>query len=462
AADRRRPRLTKVEVGDTRKNHYSLAFDIGTTTVCGQLLDLNKGQVIAEGIDYNAQISYGQDVISRIVYCQKGGCPKLQKAVVGTINELIQQLLDKSGIDRQEIGHLAVAGNTTMIQILLGLDPQYIRLAPYTPAATFIPPVKGNEMGIEVGDHVYLFTFPLVSSYVGGDINAGIVGSGVHQRSQLTYYIDIGTNGEIVVGNSDWLVAAACSAGPAFEGGGIKHGMVATTGAIEDFDIDPATLEPTLGTIGDEKPKGICGSGLINIIAALLEAGVIGQNGEFYTDLPTKRIRPGKDGNEYVLAWASETQTNDDIVITEADIDNLIRAKAAMYAGCQTLVNSVGMTCCANLEQVIIAGAFGSHINIENGITIGLFPDIPRDRFTFIGNGSLLGARLTSFSTDLLDDARNVARMTTNLELSENNEFMKNYMAALFLPHTNADEFPSVKEKLEKLRKNKGKQRTTV
>ncbi|MFC1969298.1 ASKHA domain-containing protein [Chloroflexota bacterium] len=461
-ADRRRPRLTNVEAGDTRNRHYSLAFDIGTTTVCGQLLDLNKGLVMAEDIDYNAQISYGQDVISRIAYCQKGGCPKLQKAVVGTINGIIQQLLDKSGIDRQEIGHLAVAGNTTMIQILLGLDPQYIRLAPYTPAATFIPPVKGSEMGIEVGDHVYLFTFPLVASYIGGDINAGIVGAGVHQRSQLTYYIDIGTNGEIVVGNSDWLVAAACSAGPAFEGGGIKHGMVATTGAIEDFDIDPSNLEPNVDTIGGEKPKGVCGSGLINIIAALLETGVIGQNGKFHTDLPTNRVRPGKSGHEYVLAWASETQTGNDIVITEADIDNFIRAKAAMYAGCQTLVNSVGMSCCSELEQVIIAGSFGSHIDIEKGITIGLFPDIPRDRFTFIGNGSLLGARLTSFSTDLLDDARNVARMTTNLELSENNDFMKNYIAALFLPHTNADEFPSVKEKLEKLQKNKLKQRTPV
>jgi len=459
AADRRRPRMINIEPGDTREKHYSLAFDIGTTTVCGQLLDLNQGRVVAEGIDYNAQISYGQDVISRIAYCQRGGCPKLQQAVVGTINGIFRQLLNQSRVDRQDIGHLAVAGNTTMIQILLGLDPKYIRLAPYTPAATFIPPVKASSLGIKVGDHVYLFTFPLVASYVGGDINAGIVGAGVHQRKTLTYYIDIGTNGEIVIGNSDWLVAAACSAGPAFEGGGIKHGMVATNGAIEDFEINPSTLEPTIGTIGGEKPKGICGSGLINILAGLLEVGVVAQNGKFHTDLPTNRVREGKNGHEYVLAWASETRTGKDIVITEADIDNLIRAKAAMYAGCQTLVNSVGMTCRADLEQVIIAGAFGSHLNIEKGITIGLFPDIPRDRFTFIGNGSLLGARLTSFSTDLLDDARMVARMTTNFELSENTDFMKNYVAALFLPHTNADEFPSVKEKLQK---NKSKQRTTI
>ncbi len=178
-----------------------------------------------------------------------------------------------SKVDRQDIGHVMVAGNTTMMQILLGLDPKYIRLAPYTPVATYIPPVKANSLGIKVGDHVYLFTFPLVASYVGGDIISGVVAAGIHQTKKLTFYMDIGTNGEIVVGNSDWMVTAACSAGPAFEGGGIKHGMIATNGAIEEFDINPSTLEPTIGTIGDEKPKGICGSGLINIVAGLLEAG---------------------------------------------------------------------------------------------------------------------------------------------------------------------------------------------
>ena len=453
AVDRRRPRVINVEPGDTRKQHYSLAFDIGTTTICGELLDLSRGKVIAQSMDYNQQISYGQDVITRIAYCQKrGGLQKLQQVAVGTINGIIEQLLTQSRVDRGDIGHLVVAGNTTMVQILLGLDPQYIRLAPYTPAAKFIPPVKATSLGITVGEHVYLFTFPLVASYVGGDISSGIVGSGVDQRKKLTFYIDIGTNGEIVIGNSDWLITAACSAGPAFEGGGVKHGMVATNGAIEDFDINPSNLEPAVGTIGGEKPKGICGSGLINTIAGLFEAGIIARNGKFNTNLPTERIRKGSDGCEYVLAWAPETQTGRDIVITEADIDNLIRAKAAMYAGCHTLAKSAGVTC-SDFEQVIIAGAFGSHINIEKSITIGLFPDIPRDRFTFIGNGSLLGARLASFSTDILDDARKVARMMTNFELSENTDFTNNYIAALFLPHTDADEFPSAKERLGKLRK---------
>ncbi|MBA7467201.1 Na(+)-translocating NADH-quinone reductase subunit F [subsurface metagenome] len=447
-AEKRRPRVINIEPGDTRGKYYSLAFDIGTTTVCGQLLDLNRGKAIAQGIDYNGQIKYGEDVITRIAYCQKpDGLKKLQQAVIATINGVINQLLAQTGVELKYIAHIVVAGNTTMLQLLLGLNPKYLRLAPYTPAANLIPPMKANSLGIKVAEQAYLFAFPLIASYVGGDIISGIVGSGVYQRKKLAFFVDIGTNGEIVVGNSDWMVTASCSAGPAFEGGGVKHGIIATTGAIEEFDINPSDLEPVIGTIGGEKPKGICGSGLINIAAGLLEAGVIGQNGKFNTNLPTKRIRQGSDGYEYVLARAPETQIGKDIVITEADIDNLIRTKAAMYAGCQTLTQSVEISC-SDLEQVIIAGAFGRHINIENAITIGLFPDIPRDRFIFIGNGSLLGARLVSFSTDLLDDARRVAKMMTNFELSENVDFMNNYVAALFLPHTNTNEFPSISKKL--------------
>jgi uncharacterized 2Fe-2S/4Fe-4S cluster protein (DUF4445 family) len=460
AGDKRRPKLINVEAGDTREKYYSLAFDIGTTTVCGQLLDLNRGRVLAESIAYNGQISYGEDVITRITYSQKpGGLKKLQQAVITTINGTISELLTRSKIDIENIGHVMVAGNTTMTQILLGLEPKYIRLAPYTPVANFFPPVEAASLGIKASKQAHLFTFPAVASYVGGDIVSGVVGAGVHQRKTLTFFMDIGTNGEIVIGNSDWMVTASCSAGPAFEGGGIRHGIVASEGAIEEFRIDPSNLEPEIGTIGGAKPKGICGSGLINIVAGLLEVGVIGQNGKFNLDLPGKRIRQGTDGYEYVLAWAPETQIGKDIVITEVDIDNLMRAKAAMYAGCQTLSKSVGIKP-RDFEQVIIAGAFGSNLNIEKSITIGLLPDLPLDRFIFIGNGSLLGARLTSFSTDLLDDARRVAQMMTNFELSENAEFMNNYIAALFLPHTNAREFPTVSKKLVK--RSNPKQRSKI
>ncbi len=438
-------RLINVEPGDTMARSYSLAFDIGTTAVRGQLLDLNRGRVLAQAVDYNRQISYGADVISRIAWAQKsGGLRRLKRAVVDTINDLVADLSRQAGVAPDEIAHVVVAANTVMVQLLLGLDPRYLRLSPYVPAASALPLIPASSVGIKLAKHAQLFAMPSVASYVGGDIVAGILGSGIYQRETVTLYIDIGTNGEIVIGNSDWMMTAACSAGPTFEGGGVKHGMIATTGAIEGFEIDPATLEPRLTTIGDARPRGICGSGLINIAAALLKAGVIGQNGKLNTDLASKRIRKGADGYEYLLARADETEIGKDIVITEIDINNLIRSKAAMYAGCQTLVKSVGSKC-GIVEQVIIAGTFGSKINIENAIGIGLLPDLPRDKFVFIGNGSLLGARLTSFSRDLLSDSQRVAAMMTNVELSESASFMENYVAALFLPHTNAGEFPSVR-----------------
>ena len=444
AASARRPRLVNVEPADTRQKHYSLAIDIGTTTVKGQLLDLSKGRIVAEDAQYNGQRTYGADVITRIAYCQKpGGLDTLQSVVVGTINSIISDLIEQSKVDRADIGHMSVAGNTTMIQILLGIDPKYIRLSPYTPVATYLPAVKAGRLGLEVPDHAYLTAFPLVASYVGGDIMAGVVAAGMHQTKKLTFYIDIGTNGQIVIGNSDWMVTAACSAGPAFEGGEIKFGMIAASGAIEGCDIDAKTLVPTIGVIGGEKPRGICGSGLINTVAELLETGIIGQNGHFNTAIKSDRVRLGEDGNEYVLAWAEDTQIGKDIVMTEIDIDNLMRAKAAMYAGFQTLVKAVGLTP-KDVEQIIIAGAFGNYINVDRAITIGLLPDLPRERFIFIGNGSLMGARLADFSTDIIDEVRRVAKSMTNLELSENTDFMNNYVAALFLPHTNTEEFPTV------------------
>jgi uncharacterized 2Fe-2S/4Fe-4S cluster protein (DUF4445 family) len=438
-------KIINVEPGDTRAKHYSLAFDIGTTAVRGQLLDLNRGKLLAQSIDYNKQISYGEDVISRIVQSQKaGGLKKLQRAVVTTINGMIKEMLGEAKAEVGDISYMVIAANSVMVHLLLGLDPKYLRLSPYVPTLNATPLAKANHLGIELGRHVYLYALPLVASYVGGDIVAGILGTGIYQRKAVSLYIDIGTNGEMVIGNSDWMVTASCSAGPTFEGGGIKHGMIAAPGAIEGSEINPLDLEPEVTTINDEEPKGICGSGLINTVAALLKAGIITQNGRFNTTLSTKRLRKGDDGYEYVLAWASETQIGKDIVITAVDIDNLIRSKAAMYAGCQTLVKSVGATC-SDMERVVIAGTFGCNIDIENAITIGLLPDLPRNRFIFIGNGSLLGARLTSFSEDLLRDGQRIAGMMTNIELSENVDFMDNYMAALFLPHTHAEVFPSVR-----------------
>ena len=461
-------KLTNVEPGDNTKQNYSIVFDIGTTTIFGQILDLNGcivvacpgGQcdgsmlfALAEASDYNAQISYGEDVITRIVYSQRpGGLKKIQEVVVSTINRIIQELLEMSKIDRSLISHMVFAGNTTMTQLLLGLDPKYIREEPYVPTANFIPPVRAVHLGINIGEHVHVYIFPMVASYVGGDIVAGILGSGVFQRETLTLYMDIGTNGEIVLGNKDWLASVSCSAGPAFEGAGIKFGMRATRGAIEEVSINHRTYEPMILTIGRSRPIGICGSGLIDTVAEFLETGMIDQNGTFRRDLPTNRVRKGPDGYEYVLARKEETPIHEDIVLTEIDIENLIRTKAAIYAGCKVLLDSVGLGF-KDVEQVIIAGGFGRHLDLEKAIFIGLLPEMDIDKFIFVGNGSLLGARLLSFSKNLLKETERIAMMMTNLELSNHPTFMNEYIAAMFLPHTDSSAFPQVVERLYQMRR---------
>ncbi|MBS3906103.1 MAG: DUF4445 domain-containing protein [Syntrophaceae bacterium] len=457
-------KLINVEPGDATHQNYSIVLDIGTTTVSGQILDLNSCVVVAcpdgqcdgstlfalaEASDYNAQISYGEDVITRIVYSQRhGGLKKLQEVVVSTINKIIQELLEMSRIDRSLISHMVIAGNTTMTQILLGLDPKYIREVPYVPTANFIPPVRAVHLGINVDDHVHAYIFPMVASYVGGDIVAGILGSGIFQREPLTLYMDIGTNGEIVLGNKDWLASVSCSAGPAFEGAGIKFGMRATRGAIEEVNINHRTYEPMILTIGRARPIGICGSGLIDTVAALLGTGMIDPKGKFRRDLRTGRVRMGPDGYEYVLAKKEETAIHEDIALTEIDIENLIRTKAAIYAGCKVLLDSVGLSF-NDLERMIIAGGFGRHLDLEKAILIGLLPEIDIDKFIFVGNGSLLGTRLLSFSKNLLKEAERIALMMTNLELSNHPAFMNEFVAAMFLPHTDSSAFPLVTERLQ-------------
>ena len=444
----RNPRLVDIQPGDTTGRHFALAVDIGTTTVWVQLLDLAKGEIVGHAADYNGQLSYGDDVIARILHSQKeGGLETLQKAVVNTINKVTHGLLKQHRLPVDEISHLTVAANTTMTHLLYAIDPKNIRLSPYTPTACHVPPIRARHLGLDLPQHVFIYSVSSVSSYVGGDIVSGVLASGIFKDPKLTLYIDIGTNGEIVVGNQEWLACAACSAGPAFEGGGIRYGMRAARGAVEEVSINPQNAEPMFMTIDQVKPKGICGSGLINLLAALLEGNILGPNGRFREDLDTPRIREGDDGREYVLAWADQTASGEDLTVSEVDIENLMRAKAAMFAGYLTLIDSVGLKL-QDIEQVILAGAFGSFINLENAIAIGLMPDLPRERFQFVGNGSLLGATLLAFSRDLLEEERRVADMMTNFELSETPGFMDQYIAALFLPHTQEDLFPTVTERL--------------
>lgn len=442
------PHLLNVEPGDTTRRHFAFAMDIGTTTVWVKLIDMARGEIVGRDADYNGQIKYGDDVITRIIYSEKeGGLEALQKAVAATINRLMKRVLSQYRISVDEISHITLAANTTMTHLFYGIDPRYIRLSPYTPTACSMPLARARDLGLEMPPHVFINCVSSVASYVGGDIVAGVLASGIYKDPRLTLFVDIGTNAEIVLGNEDWLACAACSAGPAFEGGGIRFGMRAVEGAIEDVRINPHTHEPMIITIEMSRPRGICGSGLINLLAALLESGLLQPNGRLRDDVETPRIRTGENGREYVLVHARDTDMGQDIVLNEADIDNLMRAKAAMFAGYVTLLDNVGLTF-QDIEQVILAGGFGSTINIENAIVIGLLPDLERSRFQFVGNGSLQGATLLALSRELLAEERRVATMMTNLDLSEVPGYMNNYVAALFLPHTQMEYFPTVVERL--------------
>ncbi len=445
----RKTDIIHIQPGDTTARNYAIAVDIGTTTIYGQLIDLFSGEILSENGDFNAQISFGEDVISRIVYAEKpGGLEKLQQVVVGTINKIINKIVKRAGVDKDDISAITLAGNTTMTQLLLKVNPRYIRRSPYVPAATIYPPVKAVNLGIELNEHVSALVYPAVSSYVGGDIVAGVMGSGMYLTEKLTLFLDIGTNAEIVVGNREWFACAACSAGPAFEGGGIEFGMRASKGAIEDFSMDPETLEPMNICIGNVRPKGICGSGLIIIVATFFEMKIINNLGKFDRDLETPRIRQ-KDGiYEYVLAWKDETQIDRDIVLTEVDIQNLIRAKGAIYSGCITLLEEVGLSV-KDLEHIILAGGFGSYIDLERAMVIGLLPEIDPGKITYIGNGSLMGAKMSTLSNHIRRNVAEVSINMTNFELSETASFMDNYVAALFLPHTDIEQFPKLKERMK-------------
>ncbi|MBF0211021.1 MAG: DUF4445 domain-containing protein [Desulfamplus sp.] len=446
--------ITLIEPKDTTNRNFAVAMDIGTTTIYGEVLDLNSGEVLSNYGDFNGQISYGEDVISRIIFAEKeGGLETLQKKVVETINHVLEKIVKKAGIRKDEVVTITLAGNSTMTQLLLAINPRYIRRAPYVPASILYPPFKASEIGIDLGSHTIALLYPGVSSYVGGDIVAGVMGSGLYKSDKLTLFMDIGTNAEIVIGNKDWMACTACSAGPAFEGGGITFGMRASKGAIEDFSIDPITFEPMIMTKGNVRPKGICGSGLINIVAMLFENGVIDNRGKFNRELKTERIRE-KDGIwEYVLAWQPTTQIDRDITLSEPDIDNLIRAKGAMYSGAMTLLEEVGLHI-NDIEEIILAGGFGSYVDLEKAMIIGLLPEIDPHKVIYLGNGSLLGAKMSSYTNLFRRNVGEVVKMMTNFELAETPSYMDHYVSALFIPHTELNYFPRLKARMEARRQS--------
>jgi len=463
------PSVIEVNEWDTTSRNFGIALDIGTTTVVLSLIDLSTGNVVTQASAYNQQIMCGEDILARIAFAEDGGLDRLHRLILDTINDLLRQVSNNSDkckatnsrICKEEILSMAVGGNTTMIHLFLGIHPKTIRYDPYISVTNIPTSVKAKELSLEIHPEAPVFCVPGRASYVGGDIVADVICSGMRDLDGISLLIDVGTNGEIVLGGRDWMASCSCSAGPAFEGGEVACGMRAMPGAIERISIDDA-FNVTYSTIAGQKPTGVCGSGLIDLIACLFRIGIVDKKGRIQ-DESTDRVRKTENGREFVIAWAAETgQTKlkipptmngvmakappkKDIVITDDDLANIIRTKAAVYAACEVLLKSVDLGF-ADLDRVYVAGGFGNYIDVDNAKTIGLLPDLPKDKFSFIGNASLGGARLALLSQKKREEALEVHRSMTYLELTTNASFFDRFTSASFLPHTDQSQFPSMEK----------------
>ena len=421
------------------------AIDIGTTTVTMVLTDLTSGKLLAKGSSGNGQIRYGADVINRIIQSSKpGGKKALQDAIIKeTLNPILGNLCKTANISAKSIVRMVIGANTTMNHLLLGVDADPVRMDPYIPSFFAWHDLKAGDLKLVANPLAPVIVAPNIGSYVGGDITAGTLATMMWDMDEMTLFIDLGTNGEIGFGNRDFLMSCACSAGPAFEGGDISCGMRATDGAIEAITIDKETLEPTLTVVGDagQKPVGLCGSGIIDIISELFRVKAIDAKGLSVRE--NKRIARDHHGmGRYIIATADESDTGREVAINEVDIDNFIRAKGAIYSGIDTLLQSVDMTpdC---IDRICVAGGIGSGINMKNAVNIGMLPDVELEKYHYIGNSSLTGAYAMVMSDLAADKCHEVGANMTYLELSTYPGYMDSFVAACFLPHTDASLFPS-------------------
>jgi uncharacterized 2Fe-2S/4Fe-4S cluster protein (DUF4445 family) len=369
---------------------------------------------------------------------------KLSTMGLATINGLINEAIDSAEMKREHIDNVVLSGNTTMIHLLLQIEPRHIRREPYIPSVSAFPVLKAGNIGLKANPMAAVFVMPGPASYVGGDIVSGLIYTGFHREEAITLFIDVGTNGEIVLGNKDWLMTASCSAGPAFEGGGVRWGMRAEDGAIEKITIDPETFIPSFSVVGDVLPRGICGSGMIDLISEMLKTGIIGQNGKFKFDATHPRMTNDGDEKAYILAFAGDTSVDKDILFMESDIDNIIRSKGAVYAGFKVLLNQAGFDF-SMVDRMIITGGFGQYLDLDKAVFIGLLPDIDRRKFQYLGNSSIAGAYMALLSDEYRKEAIEISNRMTYIDFSSNIQFMDEFTSALFLPHTNMEDFPSVK-----------------
>jgi uncharacterized 2Fe-2S/4Fe-4S cluster protein (DUF4445 family) len=439
------PLLIDLEAGDTSRNNFGLAVDLGTTRMAYQLWDLAQEKLLEETASENPQTLYGADILTRIHLAEDPEKRKeLQRSVILEINRIADQWARKWSFDLKDLKALTLAGNTTMTHLLLGLNPASICREPYIPILNAIDFLTAEDLGLNLHPRAPVYIFPNVGSYLGGDVLAGVLNSKLYQQPAVSLLVDVGTNAEVVFGNAEWLIGCAGAAGPALEGGVAQMGMVAGEGAIEKVRIDPATLEPQFWLIGQGPPRGICGSGLIDLTAQLFMAGLIDLRGKFNVKIPTGRWVERDEGWAYLLVPAEETLEGRPIVLTQVDLDILLRSKAAMYTILTTLVQSVGFTL-NDIENFFVAGAFGNHIDPLQAIILGLLPDLPLERYIPLGNTSLKGAADVLVDHTLVAEVSKIAAKITYLEMNVNQDFMNRFSAARFIPHTDPGLFPSVK-----------------
>lgn len=436
--------LIDVEGGDWSRENYGVAIDLGSTNLVYYLIDMAAGQVLDERADENPQIPFGEDILSRIHHCRNPeGLQELQQVVIDSMNRRIGGLLDRHGIDVRHLYAFSVAGNTTMIHLMLGLPPLRICREPYIPVVNRPDIYPAGVAGLKGNEQALLYLLPNVGSYVGGDVIAGILVSGMHRADSVSLLVDVGTNAEIVLGNRDWLMVAAGAAGPALEGGVVRCGMRADRGAIESVRVDRKTRAPVYETIGNVAPVGICGSGLIDLMAELFLAGVIDERGKIVVQNPFIVETDGVKA--YRVVPAESTGTGEAILLTELDINNLLRSKGAMYTALTVMIRYAGVSF-RDLENFFVAGTFGAYINPEKARDIGMVPDIPIDRYRALKNSAGTGACLALLSNAKREELDEICRRITYVELNVDGDFMNLLSAAMFLPHTDLSQFPSFKK----------------
>ncbi len=436
--------VIEVLPGDSEHHNLGFAVDLGTSQVAFYLIDLEQRQLLAQTSIANPQISYGEDILTRILFArQKENLKTLQDLLIEAFNATMRTMLAERNLSAAHVYSIAIAGNTTMSHFLLALDPTNICKEPYIPVANRFPFYHARDLGLMVHPEALVYVFPNVGSYFGGDLIAGILNSGLHRSEEVSILVDVGTNAEVVLGNQDWLIACAGAAGPALEGGVVERGMMAAPGAIDRVRIDPATLEPSYHVLGEQKPVGICGSGLIDLVAEMFSAGILTIQGKINTRLGSHRIIETPDGPAYAVAFAQETGDGRDLCVSEIDIGIFLKSKAAMYTILTVIINKVGLSF-SDLKRFFVAGTFGNYIDPAMAIRIGMIPDLPVETYQGLGNTAGHGAAMLLLDRSLLQDIDRVCNQVTYIELNVNMELMNEFRGALFLPHTDPRLFPSV------------------